>query len=361
MSASRLRALRAQLSRHGVDAMLIAFPPNVHFATTAFSGSNGVCAFTKTQAHFLSDFRYKEQSRLQVSKGWTIHIPTGGALFKTIADKKLLGSAKRIGFESEQITVAQLATLKKVFRGVTLVPLTNFVENLSVVKEPWEVNCIKRAAAISAKALNATFPLIKPGVREFEIAAELTYLHRTLGAEGDAFDSIIASGERGAFVHGRASDRKVKNKELVTIDFGCVVDGYHCDITRTVAVGKIDDEKKRVYQIVYESQQRAMDAVHAGIDAKKLDSVARDYLASQGFREEFGHSLGHGLGLQVHEYPRVSQAGGGTKIPKNAVITIEPGVYLPNKFGIRIEDDIRVTSTGFELLTPQISRKLITL
>lgn len=361
MPVSRIRTLRAQLKKHGLDGMLIAYAPNVHYATTNFNGSNGLCVLTQTQAHFLSDFRYKEQSRMQVDKGWKITIPEGGALYKTVAEKKYLGSAKRVGFEAEHVSVAQLAHLKKALKGVTLVPVDGFVEMCALVKEPWEVSNIKKAATISAMTFNEIIPLLRPGVREREIAAAITYYHRMFGAEGDAFETIIASGERGAFVHGRASERKLRNKELVTIDFGCVVDGYSCDITRTVALGKISNDMRRVYEIVLEAQERSMEFVHAGVDAKALDSVARDFLSAFGFTKEFGHSLGHGLGLQVHERPRVSQQGAGFAIPENACITIEPGVYLPNKFGIRIEDDIRVTKSGFELLTPHIPRELITL
>ena len=171
--------------------MLIAFPPNVHYATTNFNGSNGLCVLTASQAHFLSDFRYKEQSQLQVDKGWKIHIPEGGALYKTVIEKKLLGAAKKIGFESEHVSVAQLAVIKKILKGVTLVPVEGFVEMCALVKEPWEVSAIKKAATVSAMTFNEIIPLLRPGVREREVAAAMTVASR-------GFATDCCSGESAA-------------------------------------------------------------------------------------------------------------------------------------------------------------------
>ena len=363
MTNLRIQQLRKQIQKHDLDALLISFPPNYHYATTHFDGSNGLCVLTKNSAYFLSDFRYKEQAKAQTAKGWDVIIPDGGVggLYKGVLHYKLLGKAKRIGFEADHTSVSMFNSLKKMFTGVSLVPTSLLVENCVAVKEPWEIDRIKTAAKISAKVFNEILSMVKPGIVEKDIANEMTYLHKQYGADGDAFDTIIASGIRSSMPHGRASDKKIKNHEFITIDFGCTYKGYNCDITRTVALGKPTAEMRKIYSIVYEAQQRGFDAARAGISPNALDKVSRDVIAGYGYGKFFGHSLGHGLGLQVHESPRVGQGGGDDPMKENYVITIEPGIYFPKKFGVRIEDDIRLRKGACEMLTPQLPKELIVL
>ncbi len=361
-SSQRLRALRAELKKRNLDAMLVAFPPNVRFATVGFTGSNGLAVITPKAAVLYSDFRYKEQAAAQAGPGWKASIPAGGQLLQAAVADGTLARCRKIGYEPEFTTMATFEQMKKTLGTKrTLVAASAFIEGSSMTKEEWEVTNIKKAAAISAKVFHEILPMLRPGVREREISAEITYRHLKHGADGDAFDTIVASGERSSMPHGKASDRKIRKNEFVTIDFGCKVSGYHCDITRTVAVGKVSAEEKKIYGIVYDAQQRAMDAARAGMNGKQLDAVARDLIASHGYGGMFGHSLGHGLGLQIHENPRVATVGERFVLKPNMVVTIEPGIYLPGKFGVRIEDDVRITRTGCDLLTPQIKRTLITL
>jgi Xaa-Pro aminopeptidase len=361
-STNRLRALRAELQARKLDAMLVAFAPNVRFVTTGFTGSSGLAVITPTQAVLYSDFRYKEQAKAQAAAGWKVSIPPVSNLLEAAVSEGVVAKCRKIGFESEFVTVATFEQMKKTLGTKrALVAAPAFVEPHSMVKDEWEVTNIKKAAAISAKVFHELLPMLKPGVREKDISAEITYRHLRYGADGDAFDSIVASGPRSSMPHGKASDRKIKKNEFVTIDFGCKVAGYHCDITRTVAVGKVSAEEKRIYGIVYDAQQLAMDTAKAGMNGKQLDAVARDLIGAHGYVALFGHSLGHGLGLQIHENPRIATVGERFVLKPNMVITIEPGVYFPGKFGVRIEDDVRITRTGCDLLTPQITRTLITL
>jgi len=360
MNLSRIQRLRSQMKKHDLDALLISYPPNYHYATKNFNGSNGLCVLTKANAHFLSDFRYKEQAKEQ-AKGWNVFIQQSGSLFKAVAEKKMLGKAKRVGFEADHTSVSSLSAMKKTFPGVSLTPTSLLVEQCAVEKEEWEIDYIKKAAEISAKVFGEILGMVKPGTMEKEIAMEIGYLHKQYGADGDAFDTIIASGVRSSMPHGRASDKKIKNHEFVTIDFGCTYKGYNCDITRTVALGKPSVEMMKIYSIVYESQQKGFEAARAGISPSALDTISRNVIANRGYGKMFGHSLGHGLGLEVHEIPRVAQMGGNVPMKENYVITIEPGIYLPKKFGVRIEDDVRLRKNSCEILSPQIPRELIIL
>ena len=218
-----------------------------------------------------------------------------------------------------------------------------------LVKDDHEVEMIRRAVGISDKVFDDVLKVIRVGVRELEVAAEISYLHKSLGAERDAFETIVASGERSALPHARATEKKIKAGELLTLDFGCVVNGYNSDITRTIAIGKTSIRAKRMYDVVREAQQEAIESAKGGIWAKDLDAVARKRIERLGYGKYFNHSLGHGLGLHVHERPKVSQLS-KERLRSGSVITIEPGVYLPKFGGVRIEDDVLLTESGCVVL-----------
>lgn len=332
---------------HRIDALVVSLLPNVRYLT-GFTGSHGAAVVTASGAWFLTDARYRTQSANEV-RGFR-RIITTHDLLKTIALRKLTRGCRRVAFESESVTYAQYAAFKNAMGCSLLVPSRGLVEELAVAKDEGELASIARAAAITDRVFGEILAEIRPGVQEAELAAEITYRHRRYGAGGDAFEPIVASGGRGTVPHARATERRIKPGEFVTLDFGCMVDGYCSDLTRTVAVGRVGRERRRVYAAVLAAQREAVDAVQAGIRASDLDAVARSAIAAAGYGKFFTHSLGHGLGLRIHERPRVS-ALSSERLQVGSVITIEPGVYIPGRFGVRIEDDVVVTSSGCTVLT----------
>ncbi len=332
---------------HKLDALFISQLNHIRYLT-GFTGSNALLLITPRKMYFITDSRYKVQANQEV-QDWQIVIARRG-LFEEVKRKNYLRNAGRIGFESKYTTYEQYKKLKKLFPGKRWSGLEVTIEPIMLQKDQYEINNIRKAITISEQVLESLLEIVKPGIAEREVAAEITYLHRKYGSEGDAFEPIVASGPRAALPHGRASDKTIKNNEMVIIDLGCRVHGYHSDITRTVAVGEPDTEARRCYTIVREALVRATDAIAEGIRCKKLDKIGRGYIKQKGFGEYFGHSLGHGIGLDVHELPRISPYS-NEKLVSGSTITIEPGIYVPDRFGIRIEDDILVTEDGHERMT----------
>ncbi len=256
-----------------------------------------------------------------------------------------------LGFEKNHISYAMFDFLRTKFRHVKLDPQTEVVEKLTMIKSEEEIEAIRKAAEIGDAVYENVLPEIKPGVTELDIAAEIAYQTRKCGGEREAFTIIVASGERSALPHGAASSKKIKKGELVTLDFGCVYKGFNSDMTRTVAVGKVPSELQKVYEIVRTAQQEGIDKAQAGMTARELDTIPRDYITLHGYGSKFGHSTGHGLGIEVHELPKVSQRGEKYKLEPNMVVTIEPGIYLDGLGGARIEDDVVIRRDGCEVLT----------
>jgi Xaa-Pro aminopeptidase len=246
--------------------------------------------------------------------------------------------------------MADLKSLKKLLPGRHFVPTTKILETVTAVKDVEEIALILYAAQITDKVFKKILTLIRPGIRECDIAAEISYWHRKYGAECDAFDPIVASGERGALPHARASDKIIRRGEMVVLDFGCRYSGYHSDLTRTIAVGQPSAKMKKVYRIVFDAQMKAIDTVHNGVAARSVDAAARKHIRQTGNGRYFIHSLGHGLGIHVHEPMRLSALSTAILQTGN-VVTIEPGIYIPGSGGVRIEDDIVVRENGCDVLT----------
>jgi Xaa-Pro aminopeptidase len=274
---------------------------------------------------------------------------TRDGLYEAIPRHKLVRGCRTLGFESDHLTYAQYRLMKRLVSDVSFIPTRDLVEGISLVKDKEEIDHIKKAVRISDRVFHEIVKSIKPGVEELEVSAEISYLHKKFGAEKDAFEPIVASGERGSLPHARASRKKIENREMVTLDFGCTVKGYNSDLTRTVAVGSASARARRLYSVVLAAQKEAIESARAGMAAQDLDAVARNRIAKAGFGRYFIHSLGHGLGLQVHERPRVSSLSKEVLV-EGSVITIEPGVYIPHFGGVRIEDDVLLTARGCEVL-----------
>lgn len=335
------------MHEHHAEALVVSLLPNVRYLT-GFTGSHGLAVVTPSHAWFLTDSRYRTQSAQEV-RGFR-RLITADDLWKTIVADGLLAGCRRVAFESESVSYAHYERFRRGMGRAVLVPSRNIVEDLAVVKDPEELAAIRQAVEITDTVLRDILPMIRPGVRELDIAAEITYRHRRQGADGDAFEPIVASGVRGASPHARATAKTLRAGEFVTLDLGCMVQGYCSDLTRTVALGRIGREERNVYAIVLSAQREAIEVARSGMLAPDLDAVARTRIAAEGYGRFFSHSLGHGIGLRIHERPRVSRLS-SERLQVGSVITIEPGIYVPERFGVRIEDDVVLTSSGCTVLT----------
>ena len=335
------------LPDHRVDAALVTFLPDIRWAC-GFTGSNGFVIVLPGKVHFLSDGRYKAQARQEVH-GAVVHTP-GYELFEYAAQENLLGDARCILYQADHVTVAQLEQWRALWPSVEWVPGRRLLTMAVASKTDEEVARIRRAQRITGAVFEHMLGVIRPGLSEQEVAAEIVYQHLLRGAQKMSFDPIVASGTRGALPHARASAKRLEPGELVVLDFGCFLDGYASDMTRTVALGEPGEEARTVYGIVLEAQQRAIKQARAGLSTRALDGMARSVIEAAGYGDYFTHSLGHGIGLQTHEWPRVSFHVDEV-LPAGVAVTIEPGVYLPGRFGIRIEDIVVLRPDGCENLT----------
>jgi len=352
---SRLHQLREQYASLNIDAFLVTFQPHLRYLS-GFSGSSGIGLVTPRSAFLITDSRYTDQVR-QETRRWKCYISKNG-LFEELRARRLIPASMRIGFDGNTVVLSQYRLLKKLLPRAAFLPKVDCIEKLAAVKDPLEIASIRRAVSISDRVFGEIIALIKPGITELDVAAEISYRQKRLGAEGDAFETIVASGERSALPHGRASSKKLERGDLVTLDFGCVVNGYHSDMTRTIVLGRPKAEVKKIYTTVLEAQEKAIGAATSGMRTCDLDAVARTHISRCGYEAFFRHSLGHGLGLQIHEAPRISVRSTATLQAGN-VITIEPGIYLPRLGGVRIEDDIVVTNDGCEVLNRSTKELLV--
>ncbi len=344
---SKIPIIQDLLRAHGADAALVTFLPDVRWAC-GFTGSNGVLVVRPGVAHFVTDGRYREQAQREVHSA-TVHVP-GYELFKYVAEENLLAGAKTALFQAEHVTVAQLEEWKQRLPAVRWQAVERLLTRHVAVKTEDEVARIRQAQAVTDAVFRHVLGGIRPGLTEREVAAEIVYEHLRRGAAKMSFDPIVASGANGALPHARPTDKRLEAGELVVLDFGCFVDGYASDMTRTVALGEPGAEARTVYGVVLEAQQRAIEAARAGMTTKALDGVARGVIEAAGYGAFFSHGLGHGIGLQTHEWPRVSYHVDET-LPEGAAVTIEPGVYVPGRFGVRIEDIVVLRNGGCDDLT----------
>jgi Xaa-Pro aminopeptidase len=349
----RRAALVALLAARELDAFVIAHLPNVRYLT-GFTGSAALVAVRRSgDLVLVTDFRYATQVAEEVGDLARVEITAGDALSRML---EMLGEdagAARVGVEGHVVTWKTAERLRSDARR-RFEPHEGLVEGLRVRKDPEEIAAIREAGRVALEALEATLALARPGVREIEVAARLELELRVRGSEWHPFPTIVASGPRAALPHAGTSDRAVGPGEWLLLDFGAQVDGYCADLTRTVVVGgRADERQRQVYETVRAAQARAVQCVRAGMTGREADALARDVIAQRGFGEGFGHSLGHGLGLEVHEAPRLAATAEG-QLPVGAVVTIEPGIYLPGWGGVRLEDDVHLSSEGPVLLSDNL-------
>ncbi|MFI5094977.1 MAG: M24 family metallopeptidase [Candidatus Acidiferrales bacterium] len=353
----RLKKLNKMVSQARLDALLVTHPPNWYYLT-GFTGEAGMLVASRGGAALISDGRFTTQAREEASS--VRYIEQKGSLIESTGSLLRERSLRRVGFDPSQISVAQLRSLRKSAGARTKwIAARGLVEALRIRKEPEELAQMRRAAILAGEVLTGALKLLKPGVRENEIAAEIEYQMRRGGASGPAFETIVAFGERSALPHARPTAKRLKKNELVVLDLGVILAHYCSDITRTVYVGRAPARVKQWHNAVLEAQTAAIAAVGAGVSSGEVDAAARQVLAGYKLDRYFTHSTGHGLGLEAHEDPRVAR-GQSARLESGFVITIEPGIYMAAVGGIRIEDDVAVHPHKTEILT-RIPRDLIEL
>jgi Xaa-Pro aminopeptidase len=336
------------MRQENVRAMLITSLPNVQYLTE-FSGSAGALLVTASRSTFFSDSRYDIQAREEVRESKVVIVKEIAAVAAAKRAARL--PELRIGFEADELSFAGYQRLKELLPRKRLLPTRGLVEALRLEKDEGEIALIRKAVELGSRALEETLALLRPGMTELEIAAEIEYRMRRYGGERPAFETIVASGPRAALPHARATHRRIRPKEFILLDLGVILSGYASDMTRTVFLGKAPAKAARIYCAVKQAVEEAEQEVAAGRTCEAVDAAARRVLRRYGYERYFTHSLGHGLGREVHELPRIGR-GQTTPLPEGAAITIEPGVYLKGYGGVRIEDVVVVRKGGAELLTP---------
>lgn len=343
----KLDLIRNRFKDLSIDGLLITSEFNRRYMT-GFTGTAGVAVISEDKAVFITDFRYTEQAAKQINE-YDIVQHTGTIIEEVATIVKKLG-IKKLGFEQDHLTYQAYSSYKKSIRTAEFVPVSGAVEKLRLIKSPAEIKILKEATEIADAAYKHILTYVRSGLKEIEVANELEFFMRKNGAVSSSFDIIVASGYRSALPHGVASDKVIENGDFVTLDFGAYYKGYCSDITRTFAVGEPSDELKKIYATVLEAQLRGMNGIKPGMTGKEADALTRDYITEQGFGEYFGHSTGHGLGMEVHESPALSFRS-ETILKPGMVVTVEPGIYIADLGGVRIEDDTVVTETGNETLS----------
>lgn len=350
----KLEKFRSQLAKKGVDGFLITSTYNLRHMTN-FTGTAGLALISANEAKFITDFRYVEQAGNQAT-GYEV-VQHKGTIIAEVANQAKKMGIKQLGFEQDHMTFATF----KAYEGLVnaqLVPVSGMIENLRLIKTSSEINILKDAAAIADAAFTHIVEFIRPGISELDVSNELEFFMRKQGATSSSFDIIVASGKRSALPHGVATDKIIENGDFVTLDYGAYYNGYVSDITRTLAVGEPAAELKKIYDIVLEAQLRGMAGIKPGMSGKEADALTRNLIAEKGFGEYFGHSTGHGIGLEVHEGPALSLKS-ETILEPGMVVTCEPGIYVPGLGGVRIEDDTIITVEGNEALTHSTKELII--
>lgn len=352
----KVNKLREQFAAAGIDGMLVTNGQNRRYLTN-FTGTYGVVLISHDQAKLLTDFRYTAQAAAQATDFEIVFLPAKESVFSEVARLAEEMGITKLGFEEDNLTYSLHRKYGEAAK-TEMVPTTGVIESLRMIKTAEEQAKIQTAANIADAAFTHILTFLRPGITELDVSNELEMFMRKQGAAGSAFDTIIASGHRSALPHGVASNKQIESGDMVTMDFGALYQGYRSDITRTVAVGQPSATLKEIYDIVLEARNRTVAGIRPGITGKEADALARDYITEKGYGERFGHGMGHGVGLDIHEEPFMS-----TRcfmiIQPGMVLTVEPGIYIPDVGGVRIEDDLVVTENGNDVLTNSLRDLII--
>lgn len=338
----RIEKLRALLKSEGLDAAMITSGENIRYFS-GFTSDESLLLISLTDATLFTDFRYLIQARGQLPKEVSLTEYDRTNKYEVVLDKMQAFGVSALAFEEGSMTVGRFEKLKPLAKEWK--PLGSEISKLRLIKSDEEIVSLQKAQAIADKAYTELLKRVKAGMSELDVVAELNYLCTKFGSEGPSFDPIVGSGPNGAMCHAVPGERKLTSGDLVVVDFGCIKDGYHSDMTRTFGVGNVDDELKKIYGIVQNVQQTCLDALKPGITGKELDGIARGMIAKAGYGDCFGHGLGHGVGLLIHEAPSASVVSTDT-FESGMTITVEPGIYLEGHGGVRIEDCCVLTKDG---------------
>ncbi len=349
-----LKKIIAKLKENNLTGLLVSYPPNISYLT-GYTSRDAYLLVSKKQNFYITDSRYTEEAKAQLGKEFSV-IRADGSAFKIISQICGKQKIKRLGFEEQRFSYAGYKKLKESLpRNIILAPAGNITESLRQVKSTAELKRIKKAIRITIKALEFIKNYLRPGKREIEVAAELEYFIKNNGAEGAAFEIIVASGPNSSFPHHVPSRRKIRKNDLVLIDIGVNYRGYKSDLTRVFFLGKMTILQRKIFDLVQKAQEKAIKEIKPAVEISKVDTAARQYISQNGYGGFFGHALGHGVGLEVHEAPNIS---GKTKdkLEPGMVFTVEPAIYLPHKFGIRLEDMVLVTKNKVEVLSGALDK-----
>ncbi|PTJ69296.1 M24 family metallopeptidase [Mammaliicoccus sciuri] len=350
----KINKLREVMNEKGLEAVVILSPYNRRYLS-GFTGTSGSLLITQDKSLLITDFRYIQQANDQAQDFEVIN--QEGPMLSKINDLIKEGQYKNVGVESHLITYNEYQALNT--DAVELSSIESVIETIRMVKDEFEIKLIQKAADIVDETYEHILKWVKPGMTENEVNNEMEMFMRSKGATCSSFDTIVASGHRGALPHGVASNKVIEEGDMITLDFGALYEGYVSDVTRTFAIGQPKEEMKKIYNIVLEAQLTALEQIKPGMTGKEADTIARDIIKSYGYGKQFGHSLGHGIGLEVHEGPALSQKS-DIVLEENMCITLEPGIYVDGLGGVRIEDDVLVTKNGLQRFTKS-SKDLIIL
>jgi Xaa-Pro aminopeptidase len=352
---ARLQSVRDRLAAHGVAAFVVSSPINIRYLT-GFDGSAGLLVVAASGTHLLIDGRYEEAVRDARTSGRMADVEVEriqGRYDVALAALLVRMARSRVGVESDHLTLSTFERWRQGVEGTTtLVPVPGLVESLRIIKDAAEVVVLRRAAGLLSDVASNLRPMLGSGRTERAVAAGITQALTRAGFSKPAFDTIVASGPNSAYPHAQPTDRRLRTGDLVVLDFGGILDGYCVDLSRAAAIGRIGEDGQRVYEAVRQAQDAGIAAIRAGVASADVDKAARDVLEAKGFGPHFVHGTGHGLGLEVHEAPRLSStAGSEERLDIGMVMTVEPGVYIGGLGGVRLEDDVLVTEAGCEVLT----------
>lgn len=349
----RLKKLYSRFQAAGIDAMLVSSWPNVSYLS-GFKGTESWIFVSPKGQWFITDSRYSEQA-LEEAKGFKLILRDKQSVSEIVAGLARKIKARKVGFEASNVTYAFFAGLQKTVGADKLKPTHEFVEAQRLYKDAGEAQKLRRTAEIAVKGFHYIKESVRPGMTEREVQGRLEYYTKSIGSERPAFDIIIAAGARASMPHCQSNETPVKNNDSVLVDMGTVYEGYHSDLTRPIFLGKMSPLHRKIHDIVWEAQRAGIRKAGPGVPAAEVDKACRDYIAKAGYSEYFGHGTGHGVGLEIHEAPSVSPRS-KTILEPGMVITVEPGIYLPGKLGIRIEDMVLITERGHEVLTAGLER-----
>ncbi|MFC1645629.1 M24 family metallopeptidase [Candidatus Omnitrophota bacterium] len=344
----RIERLRASLKRRGIDSFVLLNPANISYLT-GFSVQDSYLLVNKAEAVLITDSRYSTEYRNHLTNSKIEVFESNEKLPQILKQTGKRIDIANLAFEQDFLCFSLYQKLKPIF-GKKLIPTTEIIENMRLLKDNGEVDLIKKAVSITLDTFKHIKHILKPGVREIELAAEIERYIRLKGATNSSFDIIVASGPNSSLPHAKKTNRMIRKNEPFLIDMGVEYKGYKSDLTRVFFLGKMNSLFKRAYNTVQTAQQKAKKLIRPGIPIEYIDRVARDFIAKKGFKNCFKHSLGHGVGLEIHELPKIAPKN-KKKLKAGMVFTLEPAIYLDNKFGVRIEDMVLVTSNGAEVLS----------